>query len=349
MKKNAIAKFIGCALAMGISGTAMAGPQFYAAINYGESTTSGDDTINYALFDSANTGSYSPLGTQYGNSEIAGLQLGLRFDNKMFVELSGSRMQFDGADFGGNGGTNDCTIQPSAGLISDCFDDAAIGFESEVKSTDLIVGWSFAPNEFWTLQPYAGLRRVEIEDNRAVDYLYDQLTGGFNDFIVDNSSFKKTGFVLGLRTERDFGQFFVSTDFTYSYASGTRVRTITDTEYSFDADDEEDAILLPASLGRSFKAIPDGAPVTDTETLVTRDDISVSQWRARFAIGHRFKVSANNKLTLSLGYTLGSVNGFDTRDTNSDVEDEGFTQGSLGNRNAKLKPSGFDLTLGWNF
>ena len=79
MKKHAIAKFIGCALAMGISGTAMAGPQFYAAINYGESTTSGDDTINYALFDSANTGSYSPLGTQYGNSEIAGLQLGLRF------------------------------------------------------------------------------------------------------------------------------------------------------------------------------------------------------------------------------------------------------------------------------
>ena len=122
-----------------------------------------------------------------------------------------------------------------------------------------------------------------------------------------------------------------------------------DTEYSFDADDEEDAILLPASLGRSFKAIPEGAPVTDTETLVTRDDISVSQWQARFAIGHRFKVSANNKLTLSLGYTLGSVNGFDTRDTNSDVEDEGFTQGSLGNRNAKLKPSGFDLTLGWNF
>ena len=150
----------------------MAGPQFYGAISYGESTTGGDDTINYALFDSANTGDYSPLGTQYGNSENAKVQLGLRFDNKIFVELSGSRMQFDGADFGGNGGNNDCTIQPSAGLISDCFDDAAIGFESEVKSTDLIVGWTFAPNEFWTLQPYAGLRRVEIRTAIALSIIY---------------------------------------------------------------------------------------------------------------------------------------------------------------------------------
>lgn len=330
----------------------MAGPQFYGAMTYGAATTGGDDTINYALFDSADNGNYSPIGTRYGNSDLAGLKLGLRFDSKLFVELSGKQQNFDGAASGGNGGNNDCTIQPSAGLISDCFDDAAISFDSEVRSTDLIVGWSFAPSDSWTLQPYAGLRRVEIKDEREIDYLYDQLTGGFNDFIVDNSSFKKTGFVVGLRTERDFGQFYVSGDFTYSYANGTRVRSIVDTEYSFDEGDDEDSsvISLKSSGSRgSIKAIPSDAPITDTESITLREDISVTQWNARFAVGHRFKIGGDNTLSMSIGYSMGSVNGFDTRDTNSDVVDEGFAQGSLGDRNAKLRTSGADFTIGWNF
>jgi hypothetical protein len=354
MKRNTISQVLGCALALGTSGAAMAGPEFYGAITYGEAVTSGDDTINYALFDSADTGDFSPLGTRYGNSELAGLKLGLRFDSKLFVELSGNEKNFDGTGFGGNGGTNDCTLAPSAGLISDCFDDAAINFDSKVRSTDLIVGWSFAPSDSWTLQPYAGLRRVEIEDKREIDYLYNQLTGGANDFIVDNSSFKKTGFVIGLRAEKDFGQFFISGDMAYSYASGTRVRSIIDTEYSFDDEDEGDvgssALSAKSALRHgSIKAIPADAPITDTETSTLREDISVTQWNARFAVGHRFQIAGDNKLSISIGYSLGSVNGFDTRDTNSDVVDEGFTQGSLGERNAKLRSRGADFTLGWNF
>jgi hypothetical protein len=351
MKVNAISQVLSCALALGASGTAMAGPEFYGAITYGEAVTSDDDTINYALFDSANNDSFKPIGTQYGNSELAALKLGLRFDSKLFLELSGKQQNFDGAGFGGNGGTNDCTIEPSAGLISDCFDDATISFDSKVRSTDLIVGWSFAPSDGWTLQPYVGLRRVEIQDKREIDYLYNQLTGGTNDFIVDNSSFKKTGFVIGLRTEKDFGQFFLSSDLTYSYANGARLRSIVDTEYSFNVDDEgSSAVSTKSSDRRSLiKAIPANAPITDTETSTSREDISVIQWNARFAVGHRFQIAGNNKLSISIGYTLGSVSGFDTRDTNPDVEGQGFAQGSLGDRNAKLKTSGADFTLGWNF
>ncbi len=350
MKKNTITQIISCALALGMSGASMAGPQFYGAITYGAATTSGDDTINYALFDSSNNDDFSPLGTQYGNSELAGVKLGLRFDSKLFLELSGKQQNFDGSGFGGNGGNNDCTIVPSAGLISDCYDDATINFDSEAKSTDLIVGWSFAPRDSWTLQPYAGLRRVEIKDERKIDYLYNQLTGGFNASVVDNSSFKKTGFIVGLRSEKDFGQFFLSSDFNYSYASGTRVRSIVDTEYRFGGggDGDSSVITLKSSRG-SIKAIPPGATVTDTETTTLRDDISVIQWNARFAVGHRFNIGGDNKLSMSIGYNLGSVNGFDTRDTNSDVVDEGFAQGSLGDRNAKLRTRGADFTVGWNF
>lgn len=349
MKKNTITQIISCALAVGMSGAAMAGPQFYGAITYGAATTSGDDTINYALFDSSNTESFSPIGTRYGNSELAGIKLGLRFDSKLFLELSGSQKNFDGAGFGGNGGTEDCTITPSAGLIEDCFDDAAIAFDSEVRSTDLIVGWSFAPSDAWTLQPYAGLRRVEIQDKREIDYLYEQLTGGLNNFIVDNTSFKKTGFVIGLRTERDFGQFYLSGDLAYSYASGTRVRSIVDTEYRFGGGSIETSVPLSSGRRGSIKAIPPNAPITDIETSTSREDISVTQWNARFAVGHRFKIAGDNKLSMSIGYNLGSVNGFDTRDTNPDVVDEGFTQGSLGDSNAKLRTRGADFTIGWNF
>ncbi len=344
MKKNTITQIISCALAMGMSGASMAGPQFYGAFTYGAATTRGDDTINYALFDSADNDNFSPLGTQYGNSELAGVKLGLRFDSKLFLELSGKQQNFDGNGFGGNGGNNDCTIVPTAGLISDCYDDAAISFDSEAKSTDLIVGWSFAPRESWTLQPYAGLRQVEIKDERKVDYLYDQLTGGFNAFVVDNSRFKKTGFVVGLRSEKDFGQFFLSSDLNYSYASGTRVRSIVDTEYTFGNDGGD-----VTSAGSALKAIPSGSTVTETQTTTLREDISVIQWNARFAVGHRFNIGGDNKLSMSIGYSLGSLNGFDTRDTNSDVVDEGFAQGSLGDRNAKLRTRGADFTLGWNF
>jgi hypothetical protein len=347
MKKNNLTQILSAALALGMSGAAMAAPQFYGAITYGESDTNGDDTINYALFDSANTGDFSPLGTGYGNSELASLKLGLRFGKNMFVELGSARTQFDGAASGGNGGTNDCNLSPSAGLIEDCFDDAAIAFDSEVKSIDLVFGWNFAPGEGWTLQPYVGLRQIEVEDNRQIDYLYNQLTDGFNDFIVDNSRFKKTGFVVGVRSEKNFGQFFFSGDFVYSYASGSRNRTIVDTEYSFDDEDEESSAVLLRTLGS--KSIPPDAPITDIATLTTRDDISVTQWKARVAVGRRFKITGNNNLNMSIGYNLGSVNGFDTRDTNTSVEASGFTQGSLGDANARLKSRGFDMTIGWNF
>ncbi len=348
MMKTTMAQLICGALALAASSASMAGNQFYGAISYGEATTNGDDTINYALFDATCTDDYRPLGGEFGNSGVAKLKLGMRFENKMFLELAGDRVRFDGTAFGGNGGTNDCTIAPSAGLIEDCFDDATLAFDSEVKNTDLVFGWGFNPSESWSLQPYIGLRRVDAQDSRVVEYLYDQTTGGFNDFITDSSQFKKTGFIAGLRAEKTFGQWFYSGDFSYSRASGTRTRSITDIEYTVDGGGEGEGDAVSAF--NTTKAIPDGADITDTETSITRDNIAVRQWNARFAFGHRFKMSENNHLSMSIGYNLGSVNGFDTRDTNPNVaEDTDFIPGSLGSKNAELKSRGFDLTIGWNF
>ena len=345
MQKNIIARLIASALALGACGSALAGPSFYGAISYGQAVSSGDDTINYALFDSTDTGNFSPLGTDYGNSRMAGLKLGMRFENHLFLELAGSEMKFDGAAAGGNGGTNDCTIAPSAGLIDDCFDDASIAFDSKIQNTDLVVGWTFSPTENWKLEPYAGLRRVKLNDNRVVDYTYDQLSGGFNDFITDSTSFNKTGAIAGLRVQRDFGQLFFSADLNYSHASGTRSRLITDTEYRVGGGDGE-----VSSAGISIKAIPSGATVTDSEQVLVNENVSVNQWKARFAVGHQFKLSENNTFSISIGYNLGRASGFDTRDTNPAVESEtNFALGSLGNQNASLKTSGADFTMGWNF
>ena len=145
MKKNTISQIISCALAVGMSGAAMAGPQFYGAITYGAATTSGDDTINYALFDSSNTESFSPIGTRYGNSELAGIKLGLRFDSKLFLELSRSQKNFDGAGFGGNGGTEDCTITPSADLTSLSKAMAASSKQSSIRPALGVIVQSSVP------------------------------------------------------------------------------------------------------------------------------------------------------------------------------------------------------------
>lgn len=319
MKKNTIVKAIAFSLALSASGASLAETQFYAAIGYGNSVTSGDEEIPFTAFDPANTGDYVAVNSEYGNSIYSDIKLGLRFGEKMFVELAGSRTRFDGSALIGNGGTNDCTIAPTAGLITDCFDDASLDFDSEVENLDLAFGWTFAPKETWKVEPYVGLRQVRLNDDRNVDYLY---TGGVSDAITDNTEFKKIGFLAGVRLEKDLGQVYFSADFNYSYASGSRTRYITDTEYT-----------------------TPGGVTTDFEDAIYSDDISVRQWNARFAVGHRFAISENNKMSLSIGYKVGRLNGFDTTNTNSDE----FAAGSLGRSNASLDSSGFDVVLGWNY
>ena len=318
MKKNTLIQAITCTLALAASGASMADTQFYAAIGYGNSVTSGDKDIPYTAFDATNTGNFEVLTAPYGNSIYSDVKLGVRFSN-MFVELAGSQTRFDGTAGDGNGGTNDCTIDPTAGLISDCFDDATIDFDSKIKNLDLVVGWTFAPTDSWKVQPYVGLRRVDLRDNRDVDYLYN---GGVSDAITDDTSFKKTGFIAGLRAEKDFGEVFFSTDINFSHASGTRTRFVTDTEYT-----------------------TPGGVTTDFESDTFVQDISVRQWNVRLAVGHRFKVSENNDMSLSIGYKVGRLNGFDTTNTNSDS----YPVGSLGNNDASLTSRGFDVMLGWNF
>lgn len=318
MKKNTLAKVITFSLALAASNASMAETQFYGAISYGNSVTSGDKDIPYTAFDETNTSNYEVLTAPYGNSIYSDLKLGVRFNN-MFVELAGSQTRFDGAAGDGNSGTNDCTIAPTAGLIDDCFDDATIDFDSKIKNLDLVVGWTFAPTDTWKVQPYVGLRRVDLQDNRDVDYLY---FGGVSDTITDDTSFKKTGFLAGLRVEKDLGQVYLSGEFNYSYASGSRTRFVTDTEYT-----------------------TPGGVTTDFESDTFVQDISVRQWNARFAVGHRFAISENNKMSLSIGYKIGRLNGFDTTNTNSSE----FAAGSLGTSNASLSSRGFDVMLGWNF
>ncbi len=319
MKRNTLVKIIACTLALAASGTTMADTQFYGAISYGNSVTTGDDDIPYTAFDENNTGDLEVLTAPYGNSIYSDIKLGVRFGKNMFVELAGSQTRFDGAAADGNGGTNDCTIEPTAGLITDCFDDATINFDSKIKNLDLIFGWTFKPTDTWSVQPYVGLRQVDLEDNRNVDYLY---FGGVSDTITDDTNFKKTGILVGLRAEKDFGEVFISSDFNYSYASGTRTRFVTDTEYT-----------TPGGVTTDFQS----------DTFV--QDISVRQWNLRFAVGHRFKVSENNDMSLSIGYKIGRLNGFDTSNTNSDQ----YPVGSLGSSNASLSSRGFDVILGWNF
>ena len=318
MKKKTLVQIISCTLALAASSASFADTQFYGAISYGNSVTSGDDEIPYTAFDATNTGNFEALNAPYGNSIYSDIKLGVRFNN-MFVELAGSQTDFNGSAADGNGGNNDCTIKPTAGLFINCFDDATINFDSKIKNLDLVVGWTFAPSDSWKVQPYIGLRHVDLRDNRNVDYLY---TVGVSDAITDDTNFKKTGLLAGLRVEKDLGQVYLSGDFNYSYANGTRTRFVTDTEYT-----------------------TPGGVTTDFESQTLSQDISVRQWNARFAVGHRFKVSENNDLSMSIGYKIGRLNGFDTTNTNPDL----FAFGSLGNNDSSLSSRGFDVTLGWNF
>lgn len=320
MKKNTIVQAIAFSMALAASGASMADTQFYGAISYGNSVTTGDDEIPYSAFDVADVGDFAVISAPYGNSIYSDIKLGVRFGGNMFVELAGSQTRFDGSAIEGNGGTNVCNTAPTAGLITDCFDDATLNFDSKVKNLDLVFGWTFAPKATWKLEPYVGLREVKLNDDRNVKYLYNEFTGGFNDRIIDNTSFKKVGFLAGVRAEKDLGQVYLSGEFNYSYASGSRTRLIEDTEYQ-------------------------NATTTQFETATYSDDISVRQWNARVAVGHRFAVSENNKMSLSIGYKVGRLNGFDTTNTNSDE----FAAGSLGTSNTSLSSRGFDVMLGWNF
>lgn len=57
---------------------------------------------------------------------------------------------------------------------------------------------------------------------------------------------------------------------------------------------------------------------------VTKQEISINQWQTRVAIGRQFQVSENADLSVSLGYRIAS-------------------------NNVRIKPKGFDVTIGWDF
>lgn len=297
--------------------------EFYGSMDYGVANTSGDDVINYALYDKTQSGNpFLPIGTQYGDSQSTALKLGFRLESPLFFEVSASQSKFQGVAADGNGASTACSLGSVMGLLDICHDDAKIAFTSKVENVDLVGGWEFSPDDKWKLRPFSGVRFNRLVDYRTVDYI---MLLGASSTISDKTKFDNLGLIAGLTVDRDFSVFFLSTEFNYSYNVGKRTRSISEVVYT--------------NEGTPYWVVSDKSS----------EHLAVKQWKARFSIGRRFEVSENSKLRISFGYTINVFNGFDTRDTNEAVGTTGYEPGSLGNGNARLTSRGADVMIGWNY
>lgn len=249
-----------------------------------------------------NTSSFIYSSTPYGAGRSVDLMLGMQFgsNENMFLELSSNRLLVDE------------TISKSTQFVP-VFCPQVIGvicppflratsikkFNSEARNIDLVFGWNFKPKEEWLLRPYLGARQLSLGINE-----YDVNRGMSSDI-----KFNNTGLIAGLKIQKNTGQWFYMGDLSLSGVNGTRTR-----------------IFSSDSVGAFLPA-------------ATKQEANVNQWQTKVAIGRKFQVSENAGVNVSLGYRIGSVNGFNESDYGA----------FLSGKKLQIKPKGFDVTIGWHF
>lgn len=314
MNKNRIALSVSLALALSMSASsAFAGVQVYGSYELGRADSSNDaDTLVPYAYDADVAGNPVKY-VGHGDGMNHNFRLGMKFSVPAFVEFGINRGELaDKAQFGVDSASGACNVEPTLGLIDDCWNQANISQRSELRNMELIGGWNFAITEKTHLSPYAGVRKIKVNETRFVDYNY---IGGVSNRIEDESFFDEQGWVAGVRFVQDFSQFYLSAELQYARASGDRSRNIVDTEYN-----------------SASKA------TTDTETANLVEDIDVRQRMGRIAVGRRFDFGGLPS-NISLGYQMSKQDGFDTRST----EDNAYTPGQLGNSDVELETKGLFL------
>lgn len=316
MNKNRIALSVSLALALSMSASsAFAGIQAYGSFELGRADSSNDaDTLVPYAYDADVAGSPVKY-VGHGDGMNKNFRLGMKFSVPAFVEFGIVRSELsDKAQFGTDSPSGACNVEPTLGLIDDCWNQANISQRVEVRNMEVIGGWNFAIGEKTHIAPYAGVRKIKVDDTRFVDYNY---IGGVSNRIEDQAFFDEQGWVAGVRFVQDFSQFYISAELQYARADGDRSRTVLDTEYT-----------------SATKA------TTDTQTATLVDDVEITQRMGRVAFGRRF-IFGGLPSNISLGYQVSKQDGFDTRST----QDNTYTPGQLGNGDVELETKGVFLRL----
>lgn len=327
MKNNRIALSVSLALALaGASSSAFAGIQVYGSYELGRLDSSNDaDTLVPFAYDADVAGNPVKY-VGHGDGMNHNMRLGMKFSVPAFVEFGTGRGEFaDQAQFGTDSLGGACNVAPTLGLIDDCFNQANISQRVEMRNMELIGGWRFDIAGKTHISPYAGVRKVKVNDTRFVDYNYRD---GFINTIQDESYFSEQGWVAGVRFVQDFAQFYLSAELQYARASGDRSRNIVDTESD----------TSPGGGGSELGSIEKAFPVTQTLTSNVVENITVRQRMGRIGIGRRFDFGGLPS-NISLGYQVNKADGFDTRST----QDNAYTPGQLGSRDVELDRKGFFL------
>jgi hypothetical protein len=316
MTNHRIARHIALVLVLFVTAaTAHAGVHAYASVELAQIDTSNEsgERLPYA-YDNRLPG--FPVATVgHGNGMHHEVRFGAQFGAPIFVEFGNSRSVLsEAAQTGVDGAGGACNLEPALGRILDCWNQANVSQRTELRNRDLIVGWRFDLAARTRLSPYAGWRRVRINDTRIVDYNF---IGGFVNHIADESFFDERGWIAGLRASQDFAHFFLDAEVQVSRAKGQRSRELLDVETH----------------------TPTGA-VTATERYGYVDQVTVHQRMARLGIGKRFDLGGLPS-NVSLGYRITRADGFDTRSTAQGR----YAPGQLGSGDAEIETRGVFLRL----
>ncbi|KFN41138.1 outer membrane beta-barrel protein [Arenimonas oryziterrae] len=317
-KKLTLSVFAALGLSLAASSASAANSHFYGSLEAGVQNAD-DSAIPFSMdYPSLRTRT-----TDYGSGRNVGLTLGYRFDNPLFIELSVSRDSL----------TN-TTVQtdtraipappcgvPFEAAIPYCLASASLATRVDHNNVDLVAGWGFKATETVTFSPYAGVRRMKLQDERKINNV--PLGAPFTDRGVDISSFNEYGFLIGVRYDQEFKSFYLTGDLQHAQASGDRVRG-----YHSALVDNTGATLIAVDHGIT-------------------EDISVRQQALSFGIGHRF-VFGGQPATINLSYQVQRGNGYDTRiDTIAPSMAASFG-GNRGVRNESVTTQGFMLSFGIN-
>lgn len=258
----------------------------------------------------------------YGDGHRVGAHLGYAFENKLFVELAYSRSDTDNRRRLGENPLIDedleCQVSPVQGTVGDCYNQAVAGLDFRDESLQLVLGRDFQPFERTTLSPYVGVRRIRYDDQREIEYNYNNFgsaVSGYEIAMAERIRFDDTGWVAGMRWEQQFAPLFLRVDLAFAAASGDRerdrleIRTLADAPF--------DEVIFSGSEG----------------VTVRHRDVMV-------ALGRDFAVGGNT-MTVMLGYRQRQVDGLDTRNTN----DDSFAVGELGRRDAAVESNGGFLSV----
>lgn len=306
-KKEAWLLLIG----MGLSFPAVAAPSFYGSVEGGMTRAHND------LPWVANEDTLSVQNTNYGDGETFGLNLGMKLDSPLLVELGYNQTTVENDDSIGAivSGGGSCDVAPLLGLIDDCWDRGEISIEVERKNIELIAGWTLKSGAF-DITPYAGLRQQELTDSRKVNYLYD---GGVSNFITQDIEVEGLGIVLGARVEQAIGQFFWGGDAQYAHMDVDRDMIIDDKE-----------INTP------------GGTLSQEMMLLASDSTTSLQYGLKVYGGMKFDL-AGQEAKVSLGYAYQENTNVLVTSNTSPVT---YTPATLGNSSADLRTDTVFLTFG---